>query len=98
MRNYELVLILYSQLDEETVSGVLSKVEDVLKKKKSAVTKIDKWGKRRLAYTIKHENDGIYYLVRFKATTEGVKELDRILSIADEVLRFMIVVDETKVA
>uniref|UniRef100_UPI0028117768 30S ribosomal protein S6 n=1 Tax=Paenibacillus sp. TaxID=58172 RepID=UPI0028117768 len=57
------------------------------------VTKTNVMGKRRLAYEINKNRDGIYVLVNFTATPEVVKELDRVMRITDEVIRFMIVQD-----
>ena len=50
-------------------------------------------GKRRLAYEINKIRDGIYVLVHFNATPEVVAELDRVMKISDEVIRFLIVKD-----
>jgi len=54
------------------------------------MTGTDVWGKRRLGYPIKHETDGYYVLLTFKGGEELVRELDRVLSITDEFIRFKI--------
>lgn len=98
MRNYELMIILSSQLDEEARGEFLSKVQDILKKKKGKVDGIDKWGKKKLAYPIKKQTDGFYSLINLTADSAAVKELDRVLSISDEVIRFSIFKKDVRVA
>ena len=51
------------------------------------VEKVDRWGKRRLAYAVKKFTDGFYVLINFEAAPAEIKEIDRVLKINDEVLR-----------
>ena len=53
--------------------------------------RIDEWGKRRLAYEIKHVQEGVYYIMYFEATAQTLAEVTRVLGITDAVLRFMAV-------
>ena len=53
--------------------------------------RIDEWGKRRLAYEIKHEQEGVYYVMYFEATAQTLAEVTRVFGITDAVLRFMAV-------
>ncbi|NLG84658.1 MAG: 30S ribosomal protein S6, partial [Firmicutes bacterium] len=55
------------------------------------VTKTDKWGRKRLAYEIKDQPEGFYVLTTFRAPHDAGRELDRLMRIADEVLRHLIV-------
>ncbi len=91
MRNYEMVFILNPDLDEEKLSAAVEKVSNLINNNGGEVAKLDNWGKKRLAYEIKDLHEGFYYLVEFKGTPETAKELDRVLKISEEVLRFMII-------
>jgi len=54
------------------------------------VTRLDKWGRRRLAYEIKHLYEGLYIILQFKADQAVVRELDRVFKINDDVIRHII--------
>lgn len=90
MRNYELVYVLRPNLDDETKAAVAEKVQAIIETSGS-VEKVDVWGNRRLAYEIQKLNEGYYVLVKFQATVDLPKELDRNLKINENVIRHMIV-------
>ncbi len=91
MRQYELMLVLKPQLDEEAIDAVLARVEEILTKQDGQVTNINKWGKRRLAYEISDLTEGFYVVVNFTSTPAAAAELERVLKIADEPLRFLLI-------
>lgn len=91
MKAYELMLILRPNLDDEAREAVLDRVRSILTTEGGTVDSEDVWGKRRLAHEIAHEEEGDYQVVLFHATTATVAELDRVLRITDQVIRFMIV-------
>ncbi|MBU2700646.1 small subunit ribosomal protein S6 [Sporomusaceae bacterium BoRhaA] len=94
MRKYEVVFI-FKVLEEEATNTVVTKFENLIKNNGGEIEKIDRWGKKRLAYEIKDMTDGYYVLVHFNAEPATVKELDRVAKITEEVLKHMIVkVDE----
>ena len=90
MRNYELMYIIKPDVDEEKLAEVVEKYNNLIANNKGEVVTADKWGKRRLAYEIKDYREGIYMLVNFKGEAETAQEIDRIMKISDEILRFMI--------
>ena len=92
MRKYEVMYIIRPDADQEAVQAVVEKFNGIISNG-GEVTKTDVQGKRRLAYEINKIRDGIYVLVHFNAPAEVIKELDRILKITDDVIRFMIVKD-----
>lgn len=92
MRKYEIMYIVRTDLEEPAVQAVVEKFQGIINNG-GEVTKHNVMGKRRLAYEINKNRDGIYVLVNFTATPEVVKELDRVLRITDEVIRYMIVQD-----
>lgn len=96
MRNYELIYILRTDLEEEATEAVINKFTGLIEKNGGEVVKVDKWGKRRLAYAIKKRTEGFYVIVDFKAEPAVSHEVERVLKITDEVLRHMVVVKEEK--
>ena len=91
MKAYELMLILRPNLDDEAREAVLTKVRDIITTAGGTIDSEEVWGKRRLAHEIDHTEEGDYQVVQFHANTATVAELDRVLHITDQVLRFMIV-------
>ena len=72
-------------------SEILERLSKTVEMGKGKVASVDDWGKRKLAYEIKGQAEGIYSLVTFNATPTAVAEVERVLGITDEVLRFMTV-------
>lgn len=93
MRKYELMYIVRSDVDEQVVQAGLERYQGIITNGGGEITESNVMGKRRLAYEINKSRDGIYVLVNFTATPDVVKELDRVIRITDEVIRFMIVND-----
>jgi small subunit ribosomal protein S6 len=91
MRKYEIVLILPSEADDKVIGGVTDRISQVLSERGGEVVKVDRWGKRRLAFEINRQPEGFYLIVEFQAEPAAVKELDRVLALADDVLRFKVV-------
>ena len=87
MREYELVLILDPAADEAAVGAAVERVSQVLGDR-GEVGDIDRWGKRRLAYEINKLTEGYYVLVSLKADPTITTELERVLSLADQVIRY----------
>lgn len=94
MRNYELMYIIKPDLDEEKVQAVIDKFNALITDNGGEIVTADKWGKRRLAYEIKDYREGIYILVNFKGGVATAREVDRILKITDDILRFMIILKD----
>lgn len=93
MRKYEVMYILRSELEQEAVQASVDKFANIITSNSGEITKTDLMGKRRLAYEINKMRDGIYVLVHFNAEPAVVTELDRVLRISDEVIRFLVVND-----
>ncbi|MDO9557700.1 MAG: 30S ribosomal protein S6 [Coriobacteriia bacterium] len=90
MKAYELMLIINPTLGDEAREAVLEKTRGVIIAD-GIVDSEDAWGKRRLAFEIDGQTDGDYHVMQFHSTTAVVAELDRVLHITDQVVRFMIV-------
>ena len=96
MRDYELLYIIKTEVGEEQTQAVIDRYNGILEGEGATVEKVDKWGKRTLAYTIdKKYTDGFYVLVNFKGEANAVDEVDRLMKIDENLLRHMITrVDE----
>jgi len=86
-RHYELLLILDPNLDERTVAPSIDTFLNVIRQGKGTVEKVDIWGKRRLAYEIRKQPEGIYAVIDVTCTAGVVTELDRQLNLNESVLR-----------
>jgi len=95
-RNYELMFIVSPELGEEALEAVLDRVQRYLETAEAQVVSRKGWGLRRLAYTLKGQREGRYYLVLFTAATSVINELDRNLRLIEGVLRHMITRMETE--
>ena len=87
MRHYELMVILDPSLDERTVAPSLDTFLNVVRKDGGTVDGVDIWGKRRLAYEIEKNSEGIYAVIDLNAEPDTVNELDRQLKLNESVLR-----------
>jgi small subunit ribosomal protein S6 len=87
MHKYELMVILDPTVEERTVAPSLDKFLNVIRNANGTVDNVDIWGRRRLAYEIKKNNEGIYAVVNMTATSAAVVELDRQLKLSEAVLR-----------
>ncbi|RAP74259.1 30S ribosomal protein S6 [Paenibacillus montanisoli] len=92
MRKYELMYIIRPDVEQEQVQALTEKFQAIIGNG-GEIVKHDVLGKRRLAYEINKIRDGIYVLVSFNATPEVVAELDRVMKITDEVIRFLVTKD-----
>jgi small subunit ribosomal protein S6 len=85
------MVILDPSLDERTVAPSLDTYLNVVRQDGGEVESVDVWGKRRLAYEIDKNTEGIYAVVDLKAEPATVKELDRQLSLNESVLRTKVI-------
>jgi small subunit ribosomal protein S6 len=91
MRAYELLVILDPSTDERTVAPSLDKYLNVVRNDGGTVESVDVWGRRRLAYEVKKNAEGIYALVNLTAEPATVKELDRQLTLNESILRTKVI-------
>ncbi|MBI4260867.1 MAG: 30S ribosomal protein S6 [Actinobacteria bacterium] len=91
MRGYEIMLILPPDAEEPAVGEVVDRVSRILAEQGGEIGKVDRWGRRRLAYEIDKQAEGYYVVAEFRAEPTALKELDRVLSLADDVIRFKVV-------
>lgn len=95
-RNYEVMVILAPELEERTVPPTLDTFLNVIRQNGGEVRNVDVWGRRRMAYEIQKNAEGIYAVLDVSCTSEAVQELDRQLNLNEAVLRTKVVRPESK--
>jgi small subunit ribosomal protein S6 len=90
MRPYETMIVFDSTVDAQAIQIALDRALETIRTNAGTPGTIDRWGKRPLAYEINKRKEGYYVLVEFSGESTTVDELDRILTLSDEVLRFKI--------
>ncbi len=91
LRDYELGLITESSIDDEVRATLVARIEQLVRDRGGKLLERAVWGRKMLAYPINHKTEGHYAFTRFTGEPSTVAELNRILSISDEVLRFKVV-------
>ena len=90
MNKYESVIIVNPNVDEEGVKALEKKFTDIINND-GKLEKIDNLGKRKLAYEVKKNNEGIYLVLTFEANADLIEELQRNYRITDEVIKFIVI-------
>ena len=88
-RTYELMFIVRPDMAEEDQDRLISSLEGAVGSSGGRVTNVEKMGKRRLAYTVRKFNDGIYILLTFEGSGGLVHELERRLRVSEPVIKFL---------
>ncbi len=91
MHKYELVVILQADLEEAVLDAAVENIETLIKSNEGEITKIDRWGKRKLAYPINKTNEGYYFYVEFDYKQEEVANLKRTMGFNEQVLRSSVI-------
>jgi small subunit ribosomal protein S6 len=96
VRDYELMIVLDPNLDEEALETATNRVQSTINQRGGAVKNVESWGRRRLAYPIGRNRDGTYVLLRFQAKPEATAEVERALKLMESVVRYLVVRVEEK--
>ncbi len=91
MRPYEVMIILDPSLEESAIQAQVDRATELICSGGAEPGRVDRWGKRRLAYEILHHREGTYLLVEARGEPGSLDALDRALHLADEVLRHKVV-------
>ncbi len=98
MREYEVLYIVRADLDDEKVQDAVKRVNTLIERSGGKIERTNLWGKRKLAYEVKHQKEGSYVLQDFQLDPDRVPELEAALKITEEVLRHLIVRKPEKAA
>ena len=93
INKYESVVIVNPNLEEESIKNLEKKFSDLINTDGN-VTSVEEMGKRKLAYEIKKQKEGFYFVIKFEAKPELIAELERNYRITDEVMKFIVVKEE----
>jgi len=95
MRNYEIIFIVRPDATEEDVDKLIAQMEGVVTGTGGKVEKVEKLGRRRLAYRVEKQREGFYILFRLQGSGDTVKEFERRLKVIDTVIKYLTVrIDE----
>jgi small subunit ribosomal protein S6 len=91
LRDYEVLYIVRADLDDDKVQDIIKRVNTLIEKADGSLERTNIWGKRKLAYEVKHQKEGAYVLQDFQIGPDRIPELEAALKITEEVLRHLIV-------
>ena len=91
LQDYELVDIINPDVAEDALETKVNGISQFITSRDGVISSVDKWGKKKLAYPLKHYLEGIYVLTKFKISPARCKELEANLKISEEILRHLLV-------
>lgn len=91
MNNYEIMFIVKSTIEKDEVSRVADYLKKVITDNKGKIESFKELGQKELAYPIKKEISGYYFLVNLSASAEAIKEFDRKALIEENLIRHLII-------
>src|SRR5699024_8522970 len=93
MAKYENMLVTNAALDEEASAALVGKFKSLIEAN-GTIDSVDEWGKKRLAYPINDQTEGVYTVIKFTSNPDFPAELDRVYKITEGVLRSIIIAEE----
>jgi small subunit ribosomal protein S6 len=91
MRQYEIVVIVHPELDEAALNDVVKRIEKWITDDGGEISNIEMWGKKKLAYPIKKQNEGQYALLQVNIAPAFCSQLERNLRFLEPVMRYLLV-------
>ena len=91
LQDYELVLIISPEVEDEALEATINNITKFITGSGGTISNTERWGKRRLAYPIKHFTEGNYVLTQFKLKSALSKEFEANLRISEEILRHLLI-------
>jgi small subunit ribosomal protein S6 len=91
MNKYELALVVNAKIEDDARAEVIEKVKALIEKFGGAITNVDEWGKKRLAYEIQKMKEGYYYFIQFDASSDCPAQVEQRVRIMESVMRFLCV-------
>ncbi len=91
MNKYEMMFIVKATMEADVIKKTADNIKKVVTDNKGKVSEVKEMGERKLAYPIKNEINGYYFVIELEASKEAVKEIDRKTSIDENVLRHIII-------
>jgi len=94
LRRYETIFIIPADLTEDEINALIERYQSIITKNKGMVIKVEKWGKRKMAYEIKKQIRGFYVLMDLVSVSAVITELERNFKIDEKILKFMTIKKE----
>lgn len=91
MNQYETIFIIDPNVESENVEVIIEDVQNFISDSGGEITKVDRWGKKRLAYEVKGNRDGYYVLTSFEADPQFIQRLGRYYGLAEQIIKYMTV-------
>lgn len=91
MNKYEAMFILKADLGKEGLDKVLAQMQDIITKNEGSIDELKEWGKHKLAYPIKKNKEGTYYLMNFHIGANAISSIKRTLGLNESILRSLII-------
>jgi len=91
VRRYETVAITLADYPDSEIDSLIDRYQSIIASQGGSVVRIERWGRRKLAYEIKKQTKGFYFLLNFVAPQIAVDELERNFKLDDRILRFLTV-------
>ena len=91
MRRYETIFISHPDLSEDEQEKLTHRMQDILRQQEGEIIQVQQWGSQRLAYKIKKQSRGYYTLLDYASMPAAVDELERVLRLEDNVLKYLTV-------
>jgi small subunit ribosomal protein S6 len=88
---YEITYILNPSLEEEQLTRLQEKYTEYVTKNGGEIINVENWGKRRLAYEVNGNTEGVYIVMKFSSKTQVAEELRRDFKISDDVVKAMVI-------
>ena len=91
MNKYELALVVSAKIEDDARAAVVAKAQEYVTRAGGAVSEVEEWGKKKLAYEIQKQSEGFYYFIQFEAESNVPASVEQDVRIMDNVLRFLCV-------
>lgn len=89
--DYELVFIVHPEVADDALDAVINNITQYITSKNGTVAEVARWGRKKLAYPIKHLMEGNYILITFKLDPAANKELETNLKISEKIIRYLLI-------
>ena len=89
--DYELVIIVHPEVADDALEPIINSLTQYITTKAGTVVEVAKWGRKKLAYPIKHLLEGNYVLLKFKLDPAANKELENNLKISEKIIRYLLI-------
>jgi len=97
MRNYELMILLDPNLQEEEISALLKEVQQTIANNQGKIIKVNQWGKRTLSYDIKKFREAFYVIIDFELEPENIANIEKSIKFEEKIIRYLLVLGQEKV-